>query len=168
MSFLGIDIGTTGCKASVFSREGRPLSFAYDEYDIERPRPGWSEMNPNTVWGRVRRTIGAAVSGAQNADPARADPVEALAVSSMGEALVPVGRDRRVLGPSLLMIDSRGEEYLPRLQQSIGAEKLYRINGNILGTQYSLPKLMWITRTIPAMNREPVPRRRTPSAPRSP
>jgi xylulokinase len=143
VSFLGIDIGTTGCKASVFSHEGKPLSFAYDEYDIERPRPGWSEMNPNTVWARVRRTIGAAVGAA------RSEPVEALAVSSMGEAMVPVGKDRRILGPSLLMIDSRGEEYLPRLQKSIGAEKLYRINGNILGTQYSLPKLMWIRDNTP-------------------
>ena len=138
MSYLGIDIGTTGCKASVFSEKGKPLSFAYDEYDIERPQPGWSEMDPNDVWKRVRRTIGKAVSGAAS------DPVKAIAVSSMGEAMVPVSKDRHILGPSLLMIDSRGEEYLPVLESAIGAENLYRINGNILGTQYSLPKLMWI------------------------
>ena len=28
-------------------------------------------------------------------------------------------------------------------------EKLYRINGNILGTQYSLPKLMWLRDNTP-------------------
>lgn len=138
MSFLGIDVGTTGCKATVFSETGRPLSFAYDEYDIRRPRPGWSELDPAEVWARVRKSIRSAVSGVTG------DPVQALSVSSMGEAMVPVSRDRRILGPSLLMIDSRGEEYLPLLETRIGAEKLYRINGNILGTQYSLPKLMWI------------------------
>lgn len=49
------------------------------------------------------------------------------------------------------MIDSRGEEYLPLLSTRIGAERLYRINGNILGTQYSLPKLMWVRDHTPAV-----------------
>lgn len=147
MSYLGIDIGTTGCKATVFSEKGRPLSFAYDEYDIGRPRPGWSELDPTEVWKRVRRAIGAAVKGAR--DSASGDLVRALAVSSMGEAMVPVTEDRRILGPSLLMIDGRGEEYLPRLASAIGAERLYEVNGNILGTQYGLPKLMWIRDNAP-------------------
>jgi xylulokinase len=47
------------------------------------------------------------------------------------------------------MIDSRGEEYLPGLNAAIGAGKLYGINGNILGTQFSLPKLMWIRDNAP-------------------
>ena len=138
MSFLGIDVGTTGCKASVFSATGRSLAFAYDEYDMVRPRPGWLELDPVDVWARVRRTVAKAVQAASG------DPVTALAVSSMGESMVPVSRDRRILGNSLLLIDSRGEEYLPLLSSRLGAEKLYRINGNILGIQFSLPKLMWI------------------------
>jgi xylulokinase len=150
VSLLGIDIGTTGCKATVFSEEGKPLAFAYEEYDIVRPKPGWSELDPTEVWKRARRAIAAAVGAARSADSgARGDPVTALAASSMGEAMVPVSRDRRILGPSLLMIDSRGEEYLPLLSSAIGAEKLYRINGNILGVQYSLPKLMWIRDNAP-------------------
>jgi len=138
MSFLGIDVGTTGCKASVFSAKGECLAFAYNEYDMVRPRPGWLELDPSDVWARVRKSIGSAVRGA------REDPVKALSVSSMGEAMVPVSRDRRILGNSLLLIDSRGEEYMPLLSSGLGAERLYRINGNILGIQFSLPKLMWI------------------------
>ena len=138
MSFLGIDIGTTGCKASVFSETGEALAFAYDEYDMVKPRPGWLELDPAEVWTRVKQTIARAVKGAPQ------NPVTALAVSSMGESMVAVSRDRRILGTSLLLIDRRGEEYLPLLSSRIGAEKLYRINGNVLGIQFSLPKLMWI------------------------
>jgi xylulokinase len=144
MSYLGIDVGTTGCKSTLFSERGKTLSFSYDEYDIERPHAGWSELDPAEVWKRVRKTIGAVAGAARN------DRLRAVAVSSMGEAMVPVSRDRRILGPSLLMIDARGEEYLPLLSLAIGAEKLYRINGNILGTQYSLPKLMWMRDHAPA------------------
>ena len=145
MSFLGVDIGTTGCKATVFSELGKPMSFAYDEYDMVRPRPGWLELDPVDVWARVRRTIAKAVKAASG------DPVTSLAVSSMGESMVPVSRDRRILGNSLLLIDSRGEEYLPLLSSGLGAEKLYRINGNILGIQFSLPKLMWIRDNTPVI-----------------
>jgi len=151
MSFLGIDVGTTGCKASVFSAKGESIAFAYDEYDMVRPRPGWIELDPVDVWARVKRTIGKAVkAAAQNAwSVAARDSVVSLAVSSMGESMVPVSRDRRILGNSILLIDSRGEEYLPLLSSRLGAEKLYRINGNILSAQFSLPKLMWIRDNAP-------------------
>ena len=142
MSFLGIDIGTTGCKASVFSETGQTLAAAYDEYDMVRPRPGWLELDPAEVWSRAKATIARAVRAAGLA--ARQSPVTALAVSSMGESMVAVTRDRRILGTSLLLIDRRGEEYLPTLSARVGAERIYEINGNILGIQFSLPKLMWI------------------------
>ena len=106
MSFLGIDVGTTGCKASVFSATGESLSFAYDEYDMVRPRPGWLELDPNDVWAKVRGTIAKAVAGAERGRRPGAvrDPVTALAVSSMGESMVPVSRDRRILGIALAVI----------------------------------------------------------------
>lgn len=125
MSLLGIDVGTTGCKASVFSVTGESIGFAYDEYDIVHPRPGWLELDPTDVWARIRRTIAKAVKAAAQSSRASAqDPVVSLAVSSMGECLVPVSRDRRIMGNSLLLIDSRGEEYLPLLSSRLGAEKV--------------------------------------------
>lgn len=52
--------------------------------------------------------------------------------------------DRKILGPALLNFDVRGAEYLSELQGTIGNERLYRINGNTLGNQYSLTKLKWL------------------------
>ncbi|HET6450536.1 MAG TPA: FGGY-family carbohydrate kinase, partial [Spirochaetia bacterium] len=135
------------CKAVVFSRDGLPLASAYDEYDMVKPQPGWLELDPAIVWARIKDTIRRAVADAGK------DPVSALAVSSMGESMVPVSRDRRILGNSLLLIDRRGEEYLPLLSDGIGAERLYRINGNILGIQFSLPKLLWIRDHTPEVYR---------------
>ena len=45
MSLLGIDVGTTGCKAALFSTEGGMLSSAYEEYDVQRPQLGWAELD---------------------------------------------------------------------------------------------------------------------------
>lgn len=145
MSLLGIDVGTTGCKAVAFSEEGRQLSFGYEEYNFAGGGPGRAELDAAEVWTKIRAVIQRAVAGAG------ADRVSALAVSSMGEAMVPVSADRRILGPSIVMLDSRGEEYLDGLARAVDADTLYRINGNTLGANYSLPKLMWIRDHAPAV-----------------
>ncbi len=139
MSLLGIDVGTTGCKAVVFSLDGQALASAYREYNLRRPQPGWAELDANEVWDKIKDSIRQAVA------LAAADPVRALAVSSMGEAVVPVSADRRILGPSINPnFDLRGREYLPSLGCTLDNERLYRINGNTLGNPYTLTRLKWI------------------------
>jgi xylulokinase len=139
MSLLGIDVGTTGCKAVVFSEEGHQLASAYEEYDVRRPELGWAQLDADDVWKKIKRIL------AQVASAAAPDPIRALAVSSLGEAMVPVTVDRQVLGPSIIGgFDQRGEEYLARLKVDLGDERLYQINGNTLGNNYGLTKLMWI------------------------
>jgi xylulokinase len=143
MSLLGIDVGTSGCKAAVFSEDGRLLGLAYEEYDYQRPKPGWAELDTARVWQQVKRTIGQAVADAKG------DPIKALCVSSLGETVVPVTTDRKILGPGLLNFDVRGEEYLDKLRGLISDEQLYRINGNTLGNQYTLTKLKWLKQHQP-------------------
>lgn len=138
MSLLGIDIGTSGCKAAVFAEDGRLLGLAYEEYDYQRPQPGWAELDTPAVWAAIQRTIRKAAASATG------DPPRALCVSSLGESVVPVTRGRRPLGPSLLNFDVRGAEYLPELRRRLPDERLYRLNGNTLGEPYTLPKLMWL------------------------
>jgi xylulokinase len=145
MSLLGIDVGTTGCKAALFSTEGCMLASAYEEYDVRRPQPGWAELDTVQVWHKVERTIGQVVCAST------ADPVTALCVSSLGEAVVPVTRDRRILGPSLLNFDGRGEEYLASLDRALPGKRLYRINGNTFGNHYTLTKLRWIKEHQPEL-----------------
>lgn len=138
MSLLGIDVGTSGCKSAVFSEDGQVLASAYEEYDYQHPQPGWAELDSRQVWASVQRTI------AQVAQQAHHDPIKALSVSSLGEAVVPVTRQREMLGPSLLNFDVRGAEHLAELRRCLEDEYLYRINGNTLGNHYSLPKLKWL------------------------
>ena len=138
MSLLGIDIGTTGCKVACFSDEGRLLAAAYREYDIDHPQIGWAELNAAGVWAKTKSAI------QEVAQRATADPIRAVAVSSLGEAVVPVSRDRKILGPSILNFDVRGESYLEALAPGLPSCVLYSINGNTLGNHYGLTKLLWL------------------------
>jgi xylulokinase len=138
MALLGIDIGTTGCKSAVFSHTGDLLTVAYEEYDIRRPQPGWAELDSLEVWEKVKLTIRRAAAAHDG------DPIQALAVASMGEAFVPVTLSRKILGPSLLNFDVRGAQFLGELGDALPDAALYRINGNTLGNHYSLPKMKWL------------------------
>ncbi|MBN1935556.1 MAG: hypothetical protein JW934_12885 [Anaerolineae bacterium] len=152
MSLLGIDVGTTGCKAVVFAEDGWQLASAYREYNLQRPQPGWAELDAIEVWGKIKDTIRQA---ARQVAESNADPVSALSVSSMGEAMVPVSRDRRILGPAINPnFDLRGEAYLEALGRALDNERLYRINGNTLGNPYSLTRLKWIAEHQPDLYQE--------------
>jgi xylulokinase len=138
VSYLGIDLGSTGCKVVAFSAAGEPIGTAYREYDASARRPGWAELDAGAVWGEVMACLREVVAAT------KADPVKALCVSSLGEAVVPVSRGRRIMGPSILNWDVRGEEYVEGLRQRVSEGELYAINGNTLGNHYSLTKILWV------------------------
>jgi len=143
MSLLGIDVGTTGCKSCVFSLDGRLIASAYEEYDVVRSEPGYSELDVPRVWQKIKNTIKTVAAASS------ADPIKALAVSSLGEATVPVGGHRQIVGPSLLNDDARGEEFLEPLAEKLPNDWLYAINGNTLGNHYSLTKILWLKKHRP-------------------
>lgn len=143
MSLLGIDVGTTGCKAAVFSEKGQMLAFAYQEYRYKSPKPGWAQLDTIDVWKKVKFVIAKAISCCGSAT------IQALCVSSMGEAVVPVSMDRKILSPSILNFDTRGNEYLDNLNSLISKERLYDISGNMLGNHFSLTKIKWIKKNQP-------------------
>ena len=148
MSLLGIDVGTTGCKAAAFSEGGRRLVTAYREYPTQHPREDWAELDSLQVFGLVKEVIGEAAA------ETAADPVTALCVSSMGEAVVPVSADRKILGTSILSSDLRGAEYVEELRAQISQEDFYQINPNILGVNYAMPKLRWLQEHEPELYRQ--------------
>jgi xylulokinase len=143
VSLLGLDVGTTGCKAGAFTQGGECLASAYREYPALHPRDGWAELDSRLVWSRIEEVI------AEVAARTGADPVTALSVSAMGEAMTPVSRDREILGPCILLSDVRGG---PESQAALGAlspGELQAITGNPPGLQYSLPKLAWLRKHQP-------------------
>jgi xylulokinase len=145
MSLLGIDVGTTGCKTCAFCEDGTLLAAAYREYDFRAPRGGWAELDTPAVWHEIKECI------AQVSAACTGDPISALCISSLGEAMVPVSHEREILGPSLLNFDERGVEFLEKLRGRLDDGRLYRINGNTLGNHYGLTKLLWLQKHQPEL-----------------
>jgi len=149
MSLMGIDIGTTGCKAAVFSIEGVCLAYAYREYHILHRHEGWAELDSSDVLAKVRRVVSKTASAVRSKDA-----VTALSISSMGEAITPVSRHGEILDVSILSSDIRGGDLLAAALKGIDQKTFYQINPNIPGPNYSLPKILWIKRNKPGLYRK--------------
>jgi xylulokinase len=54
---IGLDIGTTGCKATILDRKGTILETDYQEYPVIHPQPGYDELNSERVWQSVLKVI---------------------------------------------------------------------------------------------------------------
>ena len=142
MTLLGVDIGTTGCKAAVVSHRGVPLATAYREYPLITPRPGWAQLDPDEVWGAARSAIREATS-------ADAAPPRAMAIATLGEAVTPIDGRGRPLGPSILSFDRRAAACHAALVELVGPRAIERITGLAPMPHYSAAKWSWLAREAP-------------------
>ena len=55
--YLGIDLGTTGTKAMLYSPSGVLIGEAYSGYGVECPVPGWTEQDPEDWYDAVCDTV---------------------------------------------------------------------------------------------------------------
>lgn len=137
MSLMGVDVGTTGCKVVAFDHDGTVLAQAAREYPLLSPQPGWYELDPEQVWSFVCDCLREV-----NAQLGR-DPVSALALSSQGEAMIPIARDGSVMANSPVSSDRRNASQTALLEAALGAEHIYAITGQPMDTIYTVPKVLW-------------------------
>ncbi len=140
MSLGGLDIGSTGCKVTVYDEEGNYLYRTYQDYPVSR-KTGEHEVMAEDIWKGVREVL--ADAGSHYPD------LKALGVTSFGESCVLLDEEDRPIRAVLLYTDPRGSEECRELEAALGREKLERITGVAPHSMYSLPKLMWIRKHRP-------------------
>jgi xylulokinase len=136
MSYLGLDIGTSGCKAVVFDETGSQLAGAYREYTVEHSGDGWAELDAERVCASCFEVIAQAAASAT-------DRVRSLGISCQGEAFMPLDAAGRILAPAMVSSDTRAGSLAERWPASFGADRLYRITGHTAHPMFTLFKLLW-------------------------
>ena len=136
--FLGLDIGTTNCKAIIFNENGDALSSAFDEYPINYPRSGLAEQDAELVWQKTENVLSRAIE--KSGYPS----IKALSISVQGDAIIAVDRNLKPLLPVQLGMDYRAKEQTDRCIKLFGREELYTITGMPPHPLNSLPKILWI------------------------
>lgn len=141
MAYIGLDVGTSGCKASVVDENGAVLAQAYREYAPVSPQAGYIEVDARLVWRAVEAVL---------KEAARPD-VKALAIASFGEAVILLSARDEVLSNSIYYSDIRGSEEVADILAAMEAERAQTITGTRANPMYSANKLLWIKKHQPAL-----------------
>jgi len=137
---LSHDLGTTGDKATLFSREGELVASTFTPYETFYPRAGWAEQDPRSYWEAFCRSTGSLL------DKTKVKPSDIAVVSFSGQmmAALPVDGKGDALRNSLIWADLRSTKQAEELANRIGEDRVYRLTGHRLSASYSATKIMWI------------------------
>ena len=140
MKIAGIDIGTTGCKCSVYNEKGEFLEEEYKEYSIITTSKEHS-INPEIVWNSVLEVLKRIAKKVSN--------ISGICVTSFGEASVLVDENDNSLMNSLLFTDPNGEDEYIDFINEFGIHNIYEKTGLMPGKMYSAIKWKWILNNRP-------------------
>ena len=137
MSTVGVDLGTSGVRAVAYDNQGEQIVAAAEKTSLKRPRAGWVVVDAEAVLRSAESLVAAVAAEAAS----RGDQVRAIALSSQGEAVVPVDRHGRALSLAPVSMDARGEPASRAMSERFGAERVHQITGQPLNPMFSVYKI---------------------------
>jgi len=138
MRLVGLDIGTTGCKAVHFDAQGNILASASREYAVDIPQAMWAEQDAELVWRLAQDALQETIAVGGPGD------IEALGLSVQGEAIIPVDSQGFAMRPAILGMDTRVGHQNEWLRRTFGGEHLFARTGMPIHPVNTLPKLLWL------------------------
>lgn len=142
--YIGIDLGTTGCKVVLFSPSGEILHEYNKEYELIF-RDTYVEQDANRWWDLVRDGIRQVVSAAGSKN------IVAISASTQGISFVPVDSTGAPLCNAVSWLDMRAQDMADSLKNTFGKDVIYKKTGIECEADYSLPKLMWLVKNEPEL-----------------
>jgi xylulokinase len=139
---LGLDIGTSGCKAILFDDRWNVVARSYRRYDLVSAGENRYDLVARTVWENLREAITEVHAGTD----ARSD---AVAVSALGDVIIPLDESGNEVRPSIIDFDPRGKEEIRAFVEGYGADKLFETTGMPPIHINSLAKILWIRKHEP-------------------
>lgn len=142
---VGVDEGTTGCKATIFDEDGKKISSSSKEYKSYYPNPGWVEQDleeiKDSVFGCIKKAI-------YNA-PIDANDIVGISHSNQGITLVLLDEnENNVLDHTIGWQDLRYTTIMEETSKKVDNDAYYEISGMNFGT-YNIPTLIWLQKNMP-------------------
>lgn len=139
---IGIDVGTSGTKSSLFDLEGKLVASATAEYPLYQPNNGWAEQDPEDWWQAACTTLRELCSKADG-------EIAGIGLSGQMHSLVLLDKDNKVIRPAILWCDQRTSAECEDIERIVGREKLIDITANPALPGFTASKLMWVKKHEP-------------------
>ncbi len=137
---VGIDVGTSACKAVVLTADGAERSRG-----VGATR--WTALPPDGAEAQPEALLSAALDAARQAlDGAPSGRVAGVGVASMAETGVLLDAAGRPLLPAIAWNDQRGAHDAVAMAQQLGADEVARRTGLAVGPKPTAVKYRWLRR----------------------
>jgi gluconokinase len=142
-SVLGIDVGTTSCKAVLFDMRGQSLGSGSSGYPLETGADGAAVQDQATILDAV----GSAVRAALEQAGANAKSVATISLSTAMHSIAALDASDDAITPLITFADTRAAPQAERLRASQEGLALYRRTGTPIHAMSPLAKLIWLAET---------------------
>jgi sugar (pentulose or hexulose) kinase len=143
---VGIDVGTTTCKAAVV-RVGDGTEVAHGA-----ARTPWTVVPTGAELAPARLLEAVAAATAAALERAPGGSVAGVGVTSMAETGVLLDRNGRPVAPAIAWHDARGEAEAARLAADLGAERFSARTGLPVRPLFSVAKYAWLRANHPEVS----------------
>lgn len=133
--FLGIDVGTSSVKAVIIDDGGQLVDTYNADLPISRPKPLWSEQDPDDWW----KAVNIAILGLGSAHRRH---IKSIGLTGQMHGATLVDANGKPLRPAILWNDGRSHLECHELQET-QADFINR-GGNLVMPGFTAPKLAWV------------------------
>jgi xylulokinase len=138
---LGIDIGTQSSRAVLLDLQGNLLASSSKPLDLETPRPGWAQQDPQVWWETTAENIRTMLT--QSGIPPGA--VLGIGVSGQMHGTVPLGPKGELLSHGVqLWCDKRSASVVEDFKKRPDTASAYLISGTPPAAAWFGFKIKWV------------------------
>lgn len=150
---LGIDVGSTATKAVICDDAGNVLARGSAPTQIQRPRPGWAEIDYRQCWESVVVASRAALAGLPSAQVARR--VVDIGLASLAPSVAPLARDGTPLHAGIIYEDRRSVDQVERVQRRESQTSIVSRTGmRVESGSTTLSSMLWLVEERPELVQE--------------
>ena len=144
--YMGIDLGTGGCRVGLFDDRGRPFAFHNTPVTAIHPHPSWVEQDVDEWWRALAASTRAALARS-GIDPAQIAGIGFDATSATLVALDDAGKPLR---NAIMWADVRASEQAGRASEIDHWARLYNGGGkDPASAEWFVFKAMWLKENEP-------------------
>ena len=142
--YIGVDVGTSGCKAVLLDGVGCLRGDTWEPYDCFRSTDGEVTQDAEDWLGATERSLRTLAATAAAAELT----IEALAATAPAHTMVLLGKDSRPVARPILPYDTRSAGVAERILATSGPGIFDRTFVRV-GPSWTLPQLVWFRESSP-------------------
>lgn len=145
--FIGIDSGTQGTKAVIFSeKKEKIIAQNYAEYTLMENNQGGREQDPET-WIQACKNVIENMLALSDISP---DLIKGVGVSGQQHGMVPLDKAGNVIRPAKLWCDTQTTQQCRELTARMGGDAMVILEtGNRMAEGFTAPKVLWMKENEP-------------------